>query len=75
MSVIKAAKWNLDLEDKVVNPGIFKTEPFKVYFKPTKRMVPHFGHEYSETKVLTSKNMVTADVVEWCINEVFYSST
>eukprot|EP00957_Ditylum_brightwellii_P183971 14013665-Ditylum_brightwellii.AAC.1 len=27
--VIKAAKWSLDLEDKVIDPGIFKTEPFK----------------------------------------------
>eukprot|EP00957_Ditylum_brightwellii_P188135 14322561-Ditylum_brightwellii.AAC.1 len=75
MSVIKAAKWSLDLEDEVIDPGIFKTEPFKVYFKPTKRMVPHFGHEDSRTKVLTIKNMVSADIVEQCINEVFNSST
>eukprot|EP00957_Ditylum_brightwellii_P107818 8224801-Ditylum_brightwellii.AAC.1 len=75
MSVIKAAKWSLDLEDEVIDPGIFRTESFKVYFKPIKQMVPHFGHDDSETKVLTSKQMVTADVVEQCINEVFNTST
>eukprot|EP00957_Ditylum_brightwellii_P016251 1222565-Ditylum_brightwellii.AAC.1 len=75
INIIKAAKWSLDLEDEVIDAGIFRTELFKVYFKLTKQMVLHFGHDDSETKVLTTKQMVVTNVVDQCINKVFNTST
>eukprot|EP00957_Ditylum_brightwellii_P033886 2568053-Ditylum_brightwellii.AAC.1 len=49
MSVIKAAKLSLDLEDEVIDPGLFDSPPFPVIFKQAGRSIPHLD-SIDETK-------------------------
>eukprot|EP00957_Ditylum_brightwellii_P077702 5904646-Ditylum_brightwellii.AAC.1 len=46
ISVIKAAKLSLDLNDKVVDAGVFDCAPFPLKFKQGTRFMPNFegGH-------------------------------
>ena len=43
MSMIRPAKFSLDLEDDVVDSGILNTAPFPVTYKQTNRSLPNLA--------------------------------
>eukprot|EP00957_Ditylum_brightwellii_P132349 10092173-Ditylum_brightwellii.AAC.1 len=68
MSVIKAAKLSLDLDNEVVDTGMFKYTAFPLKFKHATRFMPNFeGGIPSSGKVLYHENStVTADMIDAC---------
>jgi uncharacterized Zn finger protein (UPF0148 family) len=74
MSMIRPAKFSLDLEDNVIDSGIHDTEPFAVTYKQTDRSLPNFAAVTSSSKqtlaTFTSPH-VTMETIQACIAQAF----
>eukprot|EP00957_Ditylum_brightwellii_P069341 5263989-Ditylum_brightwellii.AAC.1 len=75
MSVIKAAKLSLDLNNKVIEPGVFDCLPFELKFKQATRCMPSIkGDTQSSGKFLYHDNIVSAKMIEACKEQAFNNS-
>jgi hypothetical protein len=67
MSMIRLAKFSLDLEDNVIDSGILDAETFPVTYKQTNRSLPNFAAiTNSTTQTLTSQSQghVSAETIQ-----------
>jgi hypothetical protein len=75
MSMIRPAKFSLDLEDNVIDSGILDTEPFPVIYKQTNRSLPNLSALSSDSsnRTLTtfSKPHVSIETIKTCIEQAF----
>jgi hypothetical protein len=74
MSMIRPAKFSLDLEDNIIDNGILDTEPFPVTFKQTNRSLPNLasiGNSSEHSLATFSQAHVTVDTIKACIAEAF----
>jgi uncharacterized Zn finger protein (UPF0148 family) len=76
MSMIRPAKFSLDLEDNVIDSGILDTEPFPVTYKQTNRSLPNFSATSSsseQTLATFAEAHVSMEEIQACISQVFPS--
>jgi hypothetical protein len=76
MSMIRLAKFSLDLEDDLIDSGILDTEPFPVTYKQTSRSLPNLASitDSSEhTLAIFSEPHVSLDMIKTCIAQAFPS--
>jgi uncharacterized Zn finger protein (UPF0148 family) len=74
MSMIRPAKFSLDLEDDLIHKGILDTEPFPVTFKQTTRSLPNLASvtNSSEHALATfSQAHVAIETIHACIAQAF----
>jgi uncharacterized Zn finger protein (UPF0148 family) len=74
MSMIRPAKFSLDLEDNLIDNGILDTEPFPVTYKQTNRSLPNLaslGNSSEQSLATFSQNHVTMETIKTCIAEAF----
>ena len=77
MSMIRPAKFSLDLEDNLIDSGILDTEPFPVHFKQTTRSLPNLASitNSSEHALSTfSEAHVSLDTIKAFISQAFLIS-
>jgi hypothetical protein len=75
MSMIRPAKFSLDLEDNVIDSGILDAEPFLVTYKQTTRSLPNFASvtnsSAEQTLVTLANPHVSIDTIKACITQAF----
>jgi hypothetical protein len=75
MSMIRAGKFSLDVEDDMINSGVLDTTPFKVTYKPTIRLLPNSltsSNDDSKTFATISEDThVHSSTIQACIIEAF----
>jgi hypothetical protein len=77
MSMIRPAKFSLDLEDDVIDSGILDTEPFPVTYKQTDRSLPNFAaimNSTEQTLVTQTKPHISMETIRACIAQAFPTS-
>ena len=77
MSMIRPAKFSLDLEDNVIDNGILDTEPFPVTYRQTTRSLPNLAsltNSSEQTLASFSRPHVTFETIESCSTQAFPSS-
>jgi hypothetical protein len=77
MSMIKAGKLSLDVEDDLIDSGVLETNPFKVIYKPTVRAMPNTLNSNDENKTLLtdSDNHVSIETINACSSQAFTPSS
>ncbi len=77
MSMIKAGKLSLDVEDDLIDSGVLETNPFKVIYKPTVRAMPNTLNSNDENKTLLtdSDNHVSIKTINACSSQAFTSTS
>jgi uncharacterized Zn finger protein (UPF0148 family) len=76
MSMIRPAKFSLDLEDDVIDSGILDTEPFPVTYKQTSRSLPNLAsitNSSEHTLATFTEPFVSLDTIKTCIAQAFPS--
>jgi uncharacterized Zn finger protein (UPF0148 family) len=75
MSMIRPAKFSLDLEDDVIDSGILDTEPFPVTFKQTNRSMPNLASvtDLNAHSLATTLDFphVSLETIHSCITQAF----
>jgi hypothetical protein len=74
MSMIRPAKFSLDLEDNIIDNGILDTEPFPVTFKQTTRSLPNMAqvtNSSDHTLASLTKSHVSLETIQACIAQAF----
>ena len=74
MSMIRAAKLNLDMEDNIVTSGILDCAPFPVMYKSVQKSMPNFSNNAGESTVLSTSQIdddQTKELIKSCISDVF----
>ena len=77
MSMIRPAKFSLDLEDDVIDSGILNAAPFPVTYKQTSRSLPNMASVTNSTEhTLASftQSHVSLETIQSCISQAFPSS-
>ena len=77
MSMIKPAKFSLDLEDNVIDSGILDTAPFPVTYKQTTGSLPNrasLTNSSEHTLATFSQSHVTLETIQTCISQAFPTS-
>jgi hypothetical protein len=77
MSMIRPAKFSLDLEDDVIDSGILDTAPFPVTYKQTTRSMPNMAsvtNSSEHTLATFTHSHVTLETIKSCISQAFPSS-
>jgi hypothetical protein len=76
MSMIRPAKFSLDLEDDVIDSGILNTEPFPVTYKQTSHSLPNLAsitNSLEHTLATFTEPFVSLDIIKTCIAQAFPS--
>jgi hypothetical protein len=76
MSMIRPAKFSLDLEDDVIDSGVLDAAPFPVTYKQTSRSLPNFAsiaNAAKQTLVSITQPHVSMEVISACISQAFPS--
>jgi hypothetical protein len=75
MSMIKAHKFSLDMEDDIIDSGILDTNPCTVIYKPTVRAMPNTLNSNDENKALhiDHDNHVPIETINTCSTQAFPS--
>jgi hypothetical protein len=75
LSMIRPAKFSLDLSDDVMEPGVLDTEPFPVIYKPTIRSMPDFSNvdEAAIKSLHSSSNSISVETVRQCRNDLEFA--
>jgi uncharacterized Zn finger protein (UPF0148 family) len=74
MSMIRPAKFSLDLEDNVIDNGILDTKPFPVTYKQTTRALPNLTsvtNSSEQTLATFSQAHVSIETIQSCISNAF----
>jgi hypothetical protein len=75
MSMIRAGKFSLDVEDDMIDSGVLDTTPFPVTYKPTIRSLPNnitASNDDSKTfAALSEDTHVPLSTIQNCIAEAF----
>jgi hypothetical protein len=74
MSMIRPAKFSLDLEDNLIDNGILDTEPFPVTYKQTTRSLPNTAsvtNSSDHTLVTLTGSHVSLETIQACITQAF----
>ncbi len=76
MSMIKADKLSLDIEDDLVDSGILDTTPFNVIYKPTVRAMPNMLNlnDKNKTLLINNNNHVSIKTINACSSQEFPST-
>jgi hypothetical protein len=76
LSMIRPAKFSLDLSDDVMEPGVLDTEPFPVIYKPTIRSMPDFSNvdEAAIKSSCSSSASIDSKFVRQCRSDLKPSS-
>ena len=77
MSMIKAGKLSLDVEDDLIDSGVLETNPFKVIYKPNVRAMPNTLNSNDENKTLLidDDNHVSIETINACSAQAFTSAS
>ena len=77
MSMIRPAKFSLDLEDNVIDSGILAMVPFPVTYKQTNRSLPNLASINNSTAHTLATNIIHPHVslktIQACISQAFPS--
>jgi hypothetical protein len=73
MSMIKAGKLSLDVEDDLIDLGVLDTKPFSVVYKPTVRAMPNTLNSNDTNKVLNIEpdTHVSIETINACSTQAF----
>jgi hypothetical protein len=77
MSMIRPAKFSLDLEDNLINNRILDTEPFPVTYKQTTRSLSNTAsvtNSSDHTLVTLAGSHVSLETIQACISQAFPQS-
>ncbi len=76
MSMIRPAKFSLDLEDDVIDSSILVAAPFPVTYEQAGRSLPNFAsiaNAAKQTLVSITQPHVSMEVISACISQAFPS--
>jgi hypothetical protein len=75
MSMIRAGKFSLDIEDDLIDSGLLDTTPFLVTYKPTNRSMPNTHRHANNNKqsfgTLNTNLHISYKTITACMTEEF----